>query len=268
MISNKDYDPKNHEIEAKKKREKAMAEILPLLDGLKYWQFRFRHWFTHRFYYIREEVMYYLYMAWPALRPLALELGQRLTDAGTLSEPDHVFYLVTDELKKAIDARKDGKAIPEYKQLAAERFELREARKRLHPPGTVPFDASEDPSVKFKETQVINDPNSDTMRGVPVSPGSVTAPASLIKSPAEFDKMRPGSILVCPMTNPAWTPLFAHASGLVTDMGGILGHGSIVAREYGIPAVVGTGTSTQRIKHGQRIAVDGDEGSVKLLEEE
>ena len=267
MVSNKDYDPKNHEMEARKKREKAMQDILPLLDGLKYWQFRFRHWFTHRFYYIREEVMYYLYKAWPGLRPLALELGQRLTDAGTLSERDHVFYLLKDELKKAIEARKQGEAVPEYRRQAAERFELREARKRLHPPGTVPFDASEDPSVKFKETQVVNDPNSDTLRGVPVSPGTVTSSASLIKSPAEFDKMVPDSILVCPMTNPAWTPLFAHATGLVTDMGGILGHGSIVAREYGIPAVVGTGTITQRVKHGQEISVDGDAGTVKLHEE-
>ena len=267
MISNKDYDPKNHEIEATKKREKAMEEILGLLEGLPYWQFRFRHWFTHRFYYIREEVMYYLYMAWPAFRPLALELGQRLTDVGTLSGKDHIFYLLTDELKQAVAARKENAAVAELKQLAMDRFELREARKRLHPPGTVPFDASEDPSVAFKETQFVNDPNSDTMMGVPVSPGTIAAPASLIKTPAEFDQMRPGSILVCPMTNPAWTPLFAHASGLVTDMGGILGHGSIVAREYGIPAVVGTGTSTLRIKHGQMISVDGDTGTVKLLEE-
>ena len=67
------------------------------------------------------------------------------------------------------------------------------------------------------------------------------------------------------MTNPAWTTLFAHASGLVTDMGGILGHGSIVAREYGIPAVVGTGTITQRVKSGQEMKVDGDAGTVQLL---
>ena len=103
--------------------------------------------------------------------------------------------------------------------------------------------------------------------GVPVSPGTVTGVASLITSPSEFDRMRPGSILVCPMTNPAWTPLFAHATGPVTDMGGILGHGSIVAREYGIPAVVGTGTSTLRIKHGQMITIDGNTGTVKLLED-
>jgi phosphohistidine swiveling domain-containing protein len=268
MVANKDYDPKNHEIEAAKKREKAMKDILEILEGLQYWQFRFRHWFTHRFYYIREEVMFYLYMAWPVLRPLALELGQRLVDTGTLAAPDHVFYLLTDELKRAIEARKENRAVPEYLQLAAERFELREARKHLHPPGTVPFDASENPAVKFKETQAVNDPSSPILRGVPVSPGTVTSPASLIKSPAEFDQMQPDSILVCPMTNPAWTPLFAHATGLVTDMGGILGHGSIVAREYGIPAVVGTGTITQRVKSGQQIKVDGDAGFVTILEED
>jgi pyruvate,water dikinase len=89
----------------------------------------------------------------------------------------------------------------------------------------------------------------------------------LINSPDEFDRMEPGSILVCPMTNPAWTPLFAFATGLVTDMGGILGHGSIVAREYGIPAVVGTGNITQRVDHGQEIHVDGDAGIVTILSE-
>jgi pyruvate,water dikinase len=267
MVANKGYSPKNHEVEATKKREKAMEEILPLLDGLPYWQFRFRHWFTRRFYYIREEVMFYLYKAWPALRPLALELGQRLADAGTVSAPDDIFYLLTDELKNAIEARKDGKPVPEYVQLTAERRELREARKCLHPPGTVPSEASENPGVKFKETQAVNDPSSPILRGVPVSPGTVTSPASLIKSPAEFDQMQPDSILVCPMTNPAWTPLFAHATGLVTNMGGILGHGSIVAREYGIPAVVGTGTITRRVKSGQEIKVDGDAGIVTILDE-
>jgi phosphohistidine swiveling domain-containing protein len=196
---------------------------------------------------------------------MALELGQRLTDTGTIAAPDDVFYLVTDELNQAIEARKEDKPLTEYFQLAAERRELREARKRLHPPGTIPFEASEHPGVKFKETQMYNDPNSDSLIGVPVSPGTVTSPASLINSPAEFDKMEPGSILVCPMTNPAWTPLFAHATGLVTDMGGILGHGSIVAREYGIPAVVGTGNITQRVKSGQEICVDGDTGIVKIL---
>jgi len=76
--------------------------------------------------------------------------------------------------------------------------------------------------------------------------------------------MQPDTILVCPTTTPAWTPLFSHARGLVTNVGGILAHGSIVAREYGIPAVMGTGNATQRIVHRQLIGVDGDRGEVEL----
>jgi phosphohistidine swiveling domain-containing protein len=268
MVTAKDYNPKKHEVDATRKREEAMQKIEQLLHGLEYWQFRYRNWFTHRFYFIREEVMFYLTSGWPVLRMLALELGQRLVDVGTINVPGDVFYLVTKELTKAINARKENRAILEYQQLTSERRELREARKRLHPPGTIPEAASNNPGVAFKETQAKNDPNSDVLKGIPVSPGTVTSPASLIKSPSEFDQMQPDSILVCSMTNPAWTPLFAHATGLVTDMGGILGHGSIVAREYGIPAVVGTGNITQRVKYGQKITVDGDTGSVKLIQEE
>ena len=100
------------------------------------------------------------------------------------------------------------------------------------------------------------------LEGFAVSPGKVTAPASVIRSPADFAEMAPDSILVCTTTTPAWTPLFAQAKGLVTDIGGALAHGSIVAREYGIPAVMGTGVATQRIEHGERVQVDGDRGVV------
>jgi len=265
MVANRDYSPKQHEDEAARKRDKAMAEVEELLEGLHYWQFRYRHWFTHRFYSIREECMFYLGSAWPTLRRLAAELGQRFVDAGTLLLPDDVYFCVTTELTEAIQARGEGTALPEMGQLAAERRELREARKRLHPPGTVPPEASNIFEIRFKETQAHNDPSSDTLKGVPVSPGTVTGPVSVIHSPAEFDQMKPGSILVCTMTNPAWTPLFAHAIGLITDIGGILGHGSIVAREYGIPAVVGTGIVTQRLKSGQEVRVDGDAGIVTIL---
>ncbi|HET9922007.1 MAG TPA: PEP-utilizing enzyme, partial [Ktedonobacteraceae bacterium] len=96
------------------------------------------------------------------------------------------------------------------------------------------------------------------------SPGSVTGPARVIHGPEEFDQMRPGDILVARITTPAWTPLFALASGVVTDVGGPLSHGSIVAREYHIPAVLGTGVATERLSSGQRITVDGDTGTVTL----
>jgi rifampicin phosphotransferase len=114
------------------------------------------------------------------------------------------------------------------------------------------------------ETQRRNVPGSSTLRGFAVSPGRVSAPASVIRSPDDFARMEPGTILVCPTTTPAWTPLFSQAKGLVTDVGGVLAHGSIVAREFGIPAVLGTGEASERIQHGQRITVDGDRGLVLL----
>ena len=105
------------------------------------------------------------------------------------------------------------------------------------------------------------------LRGYAVSTGRVTAPASVIQSSADFKQMKPGTILVCTTTTPAWTPLFSQAVGLVTDVGGALAHGSIVAREYGIPAVMGTGVATERIRSGMILVVDGDAGTVTLAEE-
>jgi phosphoenolpyruvate synthase/pyruvate phosphate dikinase len=92
----------------------------------------------------------------------------------------------------------------------------------------------------------------------------VTAPARVVHGPAEFDQMKHGDVLVAKNTAPAWTPLFALASAVVTDVGGPLSHSSIVAREYRIPAVLGTTVATEHLKNGQRITVDGDAGTVTI----
>ena len=102
------------------------------------------------------------------------------------------------------------------------------------------------------------------LKGVPASAGKVTAPPRVLHGAQDFDQMQPGEVLVAGATTPAWTPLFAMASAVVTDIGGPLTHGSIVAREYGIPAVMGTGVATRRIHTGQLITVDGDLGTVML----
>jgi pyruvate,water dikinase len=86
----------------------------------------------------------------------------------------------------------------------------------------------------------------------------------VLRGPEDFDQMRPGEVLVAAITTPAWTPLFTLASAVVTDVGGPLSHSSIVAREYGIPAVLGTGVATKRIRSGQTITVDGGAGTVIL----
>ena len=104
------------------------------------------------------------------------------------------------------------------------------------------------------------------MKGIAGSPGQVTGVARVIRDPQEFEQLQKGEILVAPLTNPVWTPLFAIASGVITEVGGILSHGAIVAREYGIPAVMSIPNATDKIKNGQTITVDGNRGIVKVEE--
>lgn len=268
MVRDENYDPKNQAQKTAAIREKKLAEISELLSGLSYWQFRFRLWLALKYNFIREEVAFRFGYTWSILRPMVNELGQRLAANGTLRVADHAYFLVSEELEQALTARKAGQSLPELGKLAEERCTLREARKLHHPPGTLPAEASAMQSISFKETQIKNDDDSNVMRGFPVSSGTITAKASVILGPAEFDKMIAGSILVSPLTTPAWTQLFANAVGLVTDVGSILAHGSIVAREYGIPAVLGVGDGTKRIKHGQTITVEGDSGIVTIHDDE
>ena len=266
MVLDRNYEPKNQQLRAQKIRTEKYNEVEALLDGLPYWQFRFRLWLARKYNYIREEVAFLFGFTWAVLRPMAEELGRRLQNHGTLHNATDTYYLNTEELQRAIDAGNRGTCLPKLGAAAAQRRELREARKKLHPPGTLPEEASQIDGIAFKETQIKNESTSSIMRGFAVSSGRVTAKASVITGPTEFDKMIPGSILVSPLTTPAWTQLFAHASGLVTDVGSILAHGSIVAREYGIPAVLGVGNGTVRIQHGQTLTIDGDAGIVELHE--
>ena len=104
----------------------------------------------------------------------------------------------------------------------------------------------------------------NTLVGSPVSPGIVEGIAHTVFNPHE-SLLEPGEILVCPGTDPAWTPLFLAAGGLITEVGGLMTHGSVVAREYGIPAVVGVNNATSLIQSGQKIRVDGSQGIITIL---
>ena len=99
--------------------------------------------------------------------------------------------------------------------------------------------------------------------GVPASAGRSTGTVRVIRGPDEFDQLRPGEILVAPFTAPAWTPLFTRAAAVVTDVGSAASHASIIAREYGIPAVVGCIDATARLQTGMRVTVDGSTGNVE-----
>jgi len=99
---------------------------------------------------------------------------------------------------------------------------------------------------------------------MPASPGRVSGSVRVIRTPGEFHRLQPGEILIAPVTTPAWTPLFTHAAAVVTDSGSPLAHASLAAREFGIPAVVGTGNATTRLRDGQLVQVDGNTGLVEV----
>lgn len=112
---------------------------------------------------------------------------------------------------------------------------------------------------------LVFDSNGETLKGISGSTGTAVGPARIIRSPSEFYKMQKGDVLVCELTDPEWTPLFKLASAVVADTGAALSHAAIVAREFGLPAVLGTGFATRRFSDGQNIRVDGDKGEVYAM---
>lgn len=266
-----EQDARTRQTQLATARDELVAQTMKALNPFSRRLFRWIWTWTKHYGPYREHVMFYMGAAWPTLRKLAHELGERLADVGVIAGPDDIYYLDSDEIAAAIEARSNRQALPNFVQLAQERRDLRESRKRVTPLPKVPARSS----LKMgpinlsmfepTPTHAVNREGS-VLKGYAVSMGHITAPASVIRSVADFDKMKPGTILVCTTTTPAWTPLFSQAVGLVTDVGGALAHGSIVAREYGIPAVMGTGVATERIKSGMILVVDGDAGTVTLAE--
>ncbi len=268
QVQDKAYDPIAQQAEVNSRRRSALREITQYFRGKLRWRFRWRLFWAQRFYANRDEGQFFVGAAWPVLQRMALELGRRLVDAGTFTRADDIYYLLTAELREAIRARAEDKAAPELTEKTVERRKLREARKRLTPPERIvpPRPADKVSSAKSDASKQGSDDPDNLIRGTAVSPGKVTAEVSVIHSAADFDQMIPNSILVCPFTTPAWTQLFSHAIGLVTDIGSITSHGSIVAREYGIPAVLGLGDISRRLSSGQVITIDGDAGTVTIEE--
>jgi pyruvate,water dikinase len=158
----------------------------------------------------------------------------------------------------------------DVKALAAQRRDDLARWSRVVPPPVlgIPGEASGDPAeellMRFFGSPVEPSADPRIITGTAASPGTVRGPAKVVRDLAEASKVSPGDILVCEMTLPPWTPLFATISGVVADTGGILSHCAIVAREYRLPCVVGTAVGTSILKDGMTITVDGSKGIVRI----
>jgi phosphohistidine swiveling domain-containing protein len=248
-------------------REQATQTLLARLKGLRSrWFTRLLRW-AQRYAPLREDALADVGLGWPILRRMLHEIGRRLVAAGNLAHREDVFWLKRNEVEAAARALDANQTPSDPRQIVVERRATWERERRVTPPVVFPIKGGArffgiDWS-RWMPAQTDQEMG-DTIRGIGASPGRVSGVARVIQGPVEFDQMRQGEILVAKITTPAWTPLFAMAAGIVTDVGGPLSHSSIVAREYQIPAVLGTGVATERIHSGQRITVQGDEGIVTI----
>jgi phosphohistidine swiveling domain-containing protein len=209
---------------------------------------------------IREEQVGELTIPWPVMRRAVVRIGEALVARDVIGEADDVFFLTRDE---ALAALKEGRLDADVD--VAERWARREEQSRLVPPLLI---GRVNPVLRriwdsFPRMLGAAPSATALVTGSPASAGRATGPVRVIRGPDEFEDFQPGEILVAPMTAPAWTPLFSRAAAVVTDVGSPAAHASIIAREYGIPAVVGCGDATARLRTGMRVTVDGSTGNVE-----
>ncbi|HJE58369.1 MAG TPA: phosphoenolpyruvate synthase [Nocardiopsis listeri] len=198
----------------------------------------------------RENTHFYLTAMLPTLRRSLLEIGERLRRAGVVEEAFDVFHLRLEEVLEV----EDVDALPSDRAERLRSLVRARATKRAEMSGVPMIDpARVFPHRKSPDTLV---------RGAPAGAGTATGPVRIVRGAEDFDRLRDGDVLVCPYTNPTWTPLFRRAAAVVVDSGAVGSHAAIVAREYGIPAVMGTGTGTSTLTDGERVTVDGARGAV------
>ncbi|MEV1295257.1 PEP/pyruvate-binding domain-containing protein [Pseudonocardia sp. NPDC049635] len=200
---------------------------------------------------LREDTHFHSTRTLPVLQRAVREIGSRFTAAGVLDDPADVLHLRRGEIERSpapdtLSAAGSDRIRTLVAARSARRDEL----------AGVPLIA---PAVLFGDRTHDDDV---LLTGTPAGGGRVTGPVRIVHSHTGFARLATGDVLVCPATNPSWTPLFGRAAAVVVDHGGAASHAAIVAREYGIPAVMGTGTGTTVLTDGQQVTVDGDAGTV------
>ncbi len=233
------------QVEQRESAEKELAAILEEKAGLRK-QIESELDFTRRYMPFRETAKFYLMLGYEQIRRALVKLDRRYQlDGG-------IFYLMPDELKQLIG----GEA---FDEVIATRKKRRELMLQIEVPDVIFSDALEDIGAP------ISTDAAERYAGVGVSAGVATGNARVLLTPVDVRPSDRDYILVCPSTDPAWTPLFLNAAGLVMERGGILSHGAVVAREYGVPAVANIPNATQHIADGQTLQVDGDQGTVSIF---
>jgi rifampicin phosphotransferase len=213
---------------------------------------------NQRYAVIREEQARDLTLAWPVLRACARRLGAHLVTDKLIEQRDDVFFCTRDEVTRPTGSLHD---------LVRQRRGRWQRERRLNAPltlGRPPRLIGDVIDRAVRQARGSRRVGQDVIVGHPASAGIATGPVRIVQGPEDFADFHDGDVLVAKATAPAWTPLFARAAAVVTDGGTLAAHASLVAREYGIPAVVATGDATHRLTSGQFVTVDGAAGTVTL----
>ncbi|MGC3995247.1 MAG: PEP/pyruvate-binding domain-containing protein [Propionicimonas sp.] len=257
-------DPHVRQQRAAAAREDAAAALLVRLQGWRAERVRSLLTRAQHTGPLREDALAAMGLFLPPARRLLRALGDRLVAADAVAEPMDVCWLTLDEARGLAASLDGGGEVPGdlRDRIAARQAEARGERLAT-PPQYLPKNRTMD-AFEWMYPATAGGAVGGVLTGTAGSGGVVTAPARVLSGPEDFGLFRPGEVLVASITTPAYTPLFAMAAGVVTNIGGVLSHGSIVAREYGIPAVLGTGSATRDIHTGDEITVDGSAGTVRL----
>jgi len=285
FIKKGDYDLDEVRVNLSKEREKAIADLMQKVpqDEKPWFEALIKLGGKAGSYSEEHDLYCELYMH-AMLRRGFLAMGRRLAKAGTIDRPDDIFFLNPDELEMVLMG-------PEFHKLQyitnrrRARWEYLnenwvEVKDSTHPPVFTTRGSLEEavgmdllPSgdaiiikIVVGELPNVRPELKADIYGVCGAPGVAEGPARVIMNYDELDQIQKGEVLVCPGTNPAWTPVFGLLNAVVSDRGGTLSHTAIVGREYGLPTLVNTFTGTSTIKTGQRIRVDATEGALYILD--
>ncbi|SDH84923.1 pyruvate, water dikinase [Actinokineospora alba] len=255
-------DPRRTSARAKQRQEQALATAQQRAGrALRKSLLRKVSARTQLFTSYRENQRYHLDYLTSHIRLLVLEQGRRLTERGILTEPFDVFYLTGEEFFRLIDETVDEIVeAADVSALLAERRRHHQVHKDRRP-ATFLFDDVETEGEVDQPT----DAGGDGLRGLGASRGVAKGPARAVTSLADLATVKPGDILVANNIDPGWTSVFPLIAGLVTETGGVLSHGAILAREYGIPTVTGVKDAVDKLESGSIVEVDGSAGAVRVL---
>ena len=263
-LSGQGSNPYTRQRESAARREQFVEAMQKRLKGLRLKWFNKYLGSAQKYAPLREDGLAEIGLAYPLIRHMLRELGNRFVQHNVIPTTDDIFWLTQDEVLRTATRLDAGQSVDSLAEMIPQRKAEHQAALSVRPPMMLPqmkifgFDLM---SLKDKRGRRNR---GDVIKGVAASPGVASGVARILHGPEDFSQVKPGDVLVAPITTPAWTPLFAMASAIVTDVGGPLSHGSIVAREYGIPAVLGTGVATRRLQNGDLIEVNGTEGKVQI----